>query len=122
MFGVADGGSIFALDPQGWLRQASSLSLEETIPYFIERNSRDPYPFLFVSENLSDFANVSQCSVCNSTLSCDYPGTSGNNFAYCNGFLALGPDLGTSETDRVPSSDPCVRVELGLAGYRGYVD
>lgn len=30
--------------------------------------------------------------------------------------------MGTPETDGVPTSDPCVRVELGLEGYRGYSD
>lgn len=30
------------------------------------------------------------CSACNGILQCDYPGTFGNTFALCYGYLALG--------------------------------
>lgn len=58
----------------------------------VDRNSRDPFPYLFADNDSPAFANALSCSACNGTLSCDYPGTTGNKFAICNGFLSLGVD------------------------------
>lgn len=58
----------------------------------IEKNARDPYPYLFVEDGSPTAANAPVCSACNGTLSCDYQGTTGNRFALCGGFLSLGVD------------------------------
>ena len=57
---------------------------------FIAKNSEDLYPFELLQTNAST-ANTPTCSTCNSTLQCDYPGTKGNTFGLCYGYLALGP-------------------------------
>jgi hypothetical protein len=57
---------------------------------FIAKNTDDLYPFNLLQTTAAN-ANIAKCSACNGVLTCNYPGTTGNTFALCYGYLALGP-------------------------------
>lgn len=54
------------------------------------KNSVDLYPFQLLKTKAPS-VNTPVCSACGGALQCDYPGTTGNTFALCYGYLALGP-------------------------------
>ena len=56
---------------------------------FMAKNTQDLYPFALL-QTTADAANTPVCEACGGILQCDYPGTTGNVFALCYGFLALG--------------------------------
>ena len=57
---------------------------------FIAKNTDDLYPFELL-QTTAPTSDIPLCSACNGVLQCDYPGTIGNTFALCYGYLALGP-------------------------------
>ena len=73
----------------------------------LEKNSRDPYPFLFL-DNSTTAANTPVFSVCSGLLSANYPGTQGNGFGLCDGLLSLG-------VDSILGAPSCQRINLGFA-------
>ncbi|WPH00058.1 Hypothetical protein R9X50_00288100 [Acrodontium crateriforme] len=83
---IAFGGAAdtFVLDTQ--LRLSDRTDDNE----FTSKNTQDPVPYLFLGDT-ADTANVPTCTVCDGYLHCDYPGTSNDVFALCDGYLALGP-------------------------------
>ena len=58
---------------------------------FITKDSQNVYPFQLLQTTAAT-ANTPTCSACNGKLQCDYPGTKGNVFALCYGYLSLGPE------------------------------
>lgn len=93
--GTAPGGSGLVLSPEA---AADSFSLDSSNMLvditdgnkFIRKNLDDLYPFLLLSTEAAS-KNTPICSACVGVLHCDYPGTQGNVFALCYGYLALGP-------------------------------
>ena len=57
---------------------------------FMAKNTEDLYPFALL-QTTADVSNTPVCEACGGRLECDFPGTTGNVFALCYGFLALGP-------------------------------
>lgn len=57
---------------------------------FGAKNTYDLSPWLFLV-NSSTTANTPMCIGCDGALLCNYPNTTGNEFAVCQGCLALGP-------------------------------
>jgi hypothetical protein len=57
---------------------------------FIAKNTDDLYPFELLQTTAAT-SNIPICSACEGILHCNYPGTTGNTFALCYGYLALGP-------------------------------
>ena len=78
---------------------------------FIAKNNKDVYPFQLLQTKAAT-ANTPTCSACNGVLRCDYPGTKGNTFALCYGYLALGPpDVFGKDSDNNGEKD-CFPIEL----------
>jgi hypothetical protein len=92
---------LFSLNAQNQLVTSPSLDV-----LTLEKNSRDPFPFLFL-ENGTTVANTPVFSVCEGVLRAEYPGTQGNGFALCDGFLSLG-------VDAVTGAPQCQRISLGF--------
>lgn len=57
---------------------------------FMAKNTQDLYPFTLL-QTVAEAENTPVCEACGGRLQCDFPGTTGNVFALCYGFLALGP-------------------------------
>lgn len=91
----APGGSGFVLAPEAG---ADSFSLDSAGhlvdvtdgSQYLAKNTDDLYPFQLVRSKAPS-KNTPMCSACGGALHCNYPGTSGNTFAMCYGYLALGP-------------------------------
>ena len=78
---------------------------------FIAKNTDDLYPFELLQTTAAT-KNTPLCSACNGALQCDYPGTSGNTFAMCYGYLALGqPDVFGKDSNHNGNID-CVPIKL----------
>jgi hypothetical protein len=66
---------------------------------FIAKNTKNIYPIEII-ENTAAMNNTPTCSACNNVVQCDYPGTTGNSFALCYGYLALGqPGIWGQDSD-----------------------
>jgi hypothetical protein len=74
----------FMIDSQGRLHDTTG---EDA---FIAKNIDDLYPFELL-QTTAAASDIPTCSACNGVLQCNYPGTVGNTFALCYGYLALGP-------------------------------
>lgn len=92
VFDQTSGGSPFSLNAQSQLSSTANGQV-------LGKNTRDPFPYLFLDDANPEGMTPS-CSICNSTLTCDFPGSSGSVFALCNGFLSLG-SFGSSSTCQV---------------------
>jgi hypothetical protein len=81
----------FELDSMGHLVDVT------TGGQYLSKNTIDVYPFEYLRVT-SEPDDTPTCYACNGVLQCDYPGTTGNTFAICFGFLALGsPDVFNSD-------------------------
>lgn len=74
----------FSIDAQGRLVDTTGGDA------FIAKNSEDLYPFNLLQTTAAN-ADIATCFACDGKLQCDYPGTTGNTFALCYGYLDLGP-------------------------------
>jgi hypothetical protein len=72
----------------------------------LEKNSRDPFPFLFL-DNGTTPANTPVFSVCDGRLRAEYPGGQGSGFGLCDGYLSLG-------SDSILGAPNCQRISLGF--------
>jgi len=90
---------IFALNAQKQLTTSSG-------DLVLEKNNRDPFPYLFL-DNGTTAANSPVFSVCEGRLRAEYPGTQGNGFAVCDGFLAL-------VVEAVFTEPSCRKINLGF--------
>lgn len=72
----------------------------------LEKNARDPFPFLFL-DNGTSVANSPVFSVCQGLLRAEYPGTQGSVFGLCDGLLSLG-------VEGIFGAPNCQRIGLGF--------
>lgn len=78
---------------------------------FIAKNTEDLYPFELL-KTTADPEDTPLCEACDGELRCDYPGTMGNVFALCHGFMALGPKAILDKDADGNGVDDCVEIEL----------
>ncbi|KAK3711358.1 hypothetical protein LTR37_009738 [Vermiconidia calcicola] len=77
---------------------------------FITKNTDNVWPFGLLQTTAAT-ANTPTCSACNGVLQCDYPGTTGNTFAVCYGYLSLGKEGFGQDSDNDGSID-CTPIVL----------
>ena len=77
---------------------------------FLAKNGQDLFAFQLLKTKAAS-KNVPLCSACGGTLQCNYPGTTGNTFAMCFGYLALGPP-DVFGTDPNNGNKDCERITL----------
>lgn len=65
---------------------------------FLADNPIDRHPFAFLVDT-APTANTPTCAGCNGTLFCNNPGDNNDEFAICDGVLALGPPSAFVGTD-----------------------
>lgn len=78
------GADTFSLDSAGRLVDVTDGNK------YLSKNKDDLYPFQLLRTEAPS-KNTPLCSACGGSLHCNYPDTSGNTFALCYGYLALGP-------------------------------
>ena len=93
--GPAPGGSgiVLASEAQADFFSVDSMSRLVDVTagdLFMAKNTQDLYPFALLQAS-AETGNVPVCEACGGVLRCEYPGTEGNVFGLCYGFLALGP-------------------------------
>lgn len=91
---TAPGGSGIMLAPEATADNFGLDDLKRLVDLtdggFLTKNTADLYPFEFLQTGATTL-DTPICDACNGVLTCNYPGTIGNTFALCYGFLALGP-------------------------------
>ena len=75
-------GDVFTLDRRGYLIDLSDGKK------FVAKNNNNVYPFDFLKTS-PEKDNRLVCSACDGKLTCNYPGTEGNVFGLCYGYLVL---------------------------------
>ena len=113
---TAPGGSGIVLTPEAAADSFMLDSLDRLVDTtggdeFIAKNSDDLYPFELLQTTAAT-SNTPICSACNGKLQCDYPGTSGNRFALCYGYLALGPPNVFGKDSNGDGLVDCVVIDL----------